>query len=207
MICFPTSRPRRRNGARARRFTPISSSHGWNCAIGTRRSNHGFLARIVTEAGFANVEDRPLLLRQLPQSKILRKDVELLWRGYDVAVAQELEMDRRLTREAQRHEPVRRFQELPGYARIRSATFYVYVDTPWRFSSKSALWKYVGIGLDRRRADAGAGGAVCQQAAEEYGSRRRNTSDLAGKQCVCRFVPKMDPGGNFESQCPSQCGS
>ena len=33
---------------------------------------------------------------------------------------------------------------------IRASTFFVYMDTPWRFHGKSALWKYIGIGLDRR---------------------------------------------------------
>jgi hypothetical protein len=28
---------------------------------------------------------------------------------------------------------------------------YAYLDTPWRFRSKSALWKYLGIGLERER--------------------------------------------------------
>jgi hypothetical protein len=90
---------------------------------------------IVTEVAFADPQDRRLLLAQLPKSKILREDLDLLWRGYDVAAEQEADMQRRLTRQAQQHEPVRRFQELPGYGWIRSVTLYVYVDIPWRFAS------------------------------------------------------------------------
>ena len=44
-----------------------------------------------------------------------------------------------------------RVAELPGYGPIRSATLISYLDTPWRFKSKSALWKYVGIGLHREK--------------------------------------------------------
>jgi transposase len=39
--------------------------------------------------------------------------------------------------------------ELPGVALVRACTFVAYVDTPWRFKSKQALWKYMGIGLVR----------------------------------------------------------
>jgi transposase len=56
---------------------------------------------------------------------------------------------------AQNEEPVRRFEALPGFAWIRSVTFYVYIDTPHRFSSKSALWRYAGIGLERRHSGQG----------------------------------------------------
>ena len=56
---------------------------------------------------------------------------------------------------AKNEEPVRRFQELPGFAWIRAVTFYAYIETPWRFKSKSALWRYSGIGLERRHSGAG----------------------------------------------------
>ena len=114
--------------------------------------HHGVIIR---EAAFANPQQRGLLLAQLPKSRTLREDLELLWRGYDAAVYQEAEMDRRLRQHARRHEAVRRFQELPGYGWIRSVSFYAYVDTPWRFISKEALWKYCGIGLERRHSGKG----------------------------------------------------
>jgi transposase len=56
---------------------------------------------------------------------------------------------------ARQEEVVRRFQAVPGIGWIRAATFYAYVDTPWRFRSKSALWKYLGLGLQRRRSGNG----------------------------------------------------
>jgi transposase len=48
-----------------------------------------------------------------------------------------------------------RVAELPGYGPIRAATLISYLDTPWRFKSKSALWKYVGIGLRREKSGDG----------------------------------------------------
>ncbi|MCH9003594.1 MAG: transposase [Planctomycetes bacterium] len=45
---------------------------------------------------------------------------------------------------------IRRFTQVPGVLWIRAATFFAYVDTPFRFKRKSALWRYMGIGLERR---------------------------------------------------------
>ena len=56
---------------------------------------------------------------------------------------------KRLVHMAQNEEAVRRFQALPGIGWVRAATLYAYLDTPWRFRSKSALWKYLGIGLGK----------------------------------------------------------
>jgi len=50
---------------------------------------------------------------------------------------------------------LRRFVELPGIAWIRAATLLVWLDTPRRFASKSHLWKYLGIGLERRHSGTG----------------------------------------------------
>jgi transposase len=48
-----------------------------------------------------------------------------------------------------------RFRALPGVKWIRASTFFAYVDTPWRFPSKQALWRYLGIGLERWKSGAG----------------------------------------------------
>jgi transposase len=50
---------------------------------------------------------------------------------------------------------MRRTAELPGYGPVRSATLITYWETPWRFKSKSALFKYNGIGLVRKKSGDG----------------------------------------------------
>ncbi len=109
----------------------------------------------VAEADFSNEEDRGVILRRLPSSKLLRFDIEWLWHTYDATADREAASRRELTRRAERIEPICRFVELPGISWIRAATFYAYIDTPWRFKGKSALWKYVGIGLDRQHSGQG----------------------------------------------------
>ena len=46
-------------------------------------------------------------------------------------------------------------KNFPALAWIRAAVIYAFIDTPWRFKTKSALWKYMGIGLERRRSGNG----------------------------------------------------
>jgi transposase len=113
---------------------------------------HGVFVR---EKAFARAADRAVLLKRLPANGVLRWDVRLLWQGYDMAVRQEELMRRRLIRVARKEDAIRRFTALPGIARVRAATLFVWLDTPWRFGSKSALCKYLGIGLERRHSGCG----------------------------------------------------
>jgi transposase len=105
---------------------------------------------VVREKAFADEADRPALLAKLPaEAPSVLMGVELMLEGYDQAVKQETKLKRQLVKEARTYEPVVRFTDLPGVAWVRAATAYAYLDTPWRFRSKQALWKYMGIGLKR----------------------------------------------------------
>jgi transposase len=39
---------------------------------------------------------------------------------------------------------------VPGFGWVRAVTFYAYLDTPDRFANRSKLWRYCGIGLEKR---------------------------------------------------------
>lgn len=114
---------------------------------------YGIMAR---ERHFVDRDDRPALLARLPASHVLVADLRWLWKGYDVALAQERWFRRQLVELAQKEEAVRRFSELPGIAWVRGVTLFVWLDTPWRFRNKSALWKYLGVGLERHRSGRGS---------------------------------------------------
>jgi len=120
--------------------------------IGALFRQHGVFVR---ERAFADPEHRGPLLSRLPPHRLLRSDMELLWRGYDMVADQVLEMRARLRHLARSIEPVCRMEEVPGLSWIRAMTFYVFLDTPWRFRNKSALWRYLGIGLERRHSGQG----------------------------------------------------
>ena len=108
---------------------------------------HGVMIR---ENAFVAAEDRPALQAQLPAATAIQEMLPLLWSSYDAAVEQEEQWHRRLVRLAKQEEVIKRFEALPGISWIRAATVHAYLDTPWRFRSKAALWKYLGIGLERK---------------------------------------------------------
>jgi len=110
----------------------------------------------VPENAFAEDAGQHALLARLPRCAELREDFRILLDGYRAARQQEQRAERGLIRLARTHPEIVRFRAVPGYGWIRAATFFTFVDTPWRFRNKSALWKYTGIGLARR----GSGGPV-----------------------------------------------
>ncbi len=75
--------------------------------------------------------------------------LRLLFKGYEVTVEQVRQARRHLTKQAKAFAIVGYWQELPGMGLIRAVTLLAYLDTPWRFKSKSKLWKYCGVGLQR----------------------------------------------------------
>lgn len=109
---------------------------------------------VVVERAFADPAAADELLTRLPNRR-WRIDARQLLRGYRMACAQEQELAELVTRTARRIDVIRRWTAVPGIAWIRAATFFAYADTPWRFRSKSALWRYMGIGLERHRSGAG----------------------------------------------------
>jgi transposase len=113
---------------------------------------HGVLAR---STQFNKAEDRAELLTRLPEQALLREMMTALWNEYEAVQVCQDAWRKRLLERAKQDEVVVRFQELPGLSWIRASTLRVYLDTPWRFRSPKALWKYLGIGLQRSRSGNG----------------------------------------------------
>jgi transposase len=125
------------------------------------RQGHQLVAQLRRHGVFASIREvldpdqRRQLWKQLPQRKVLFTDLSFVLKVYELMLEQEEQLHSDLVRLARREEPVRRFAEVPGIHWIRAVTFYVYIDTPYRFPSKSAVWKYSGIGLERRHSGDG----------------------------------------------------
>ena len=86
------------------------------------------------------------------------------WEGFELALSQEQKLHEQVCELAARDKVMAQVAELPGYGPIRAATLISYLDTPWRFKSKSALWKYVGIGLHREKSGTGLDIVCVEQA-------------------------------------------
>jgi transposase len=113
---------------------------------------------VVKEKSFEEEKDRAALLEMVgsaPELEVIKEQLRMLWKGYDMAVEQETCLRRQVLAAARNQELIVRLMELPGVGWIRAATLMAYLDTPWRFKSKSALWKYLGIGLVRERSGEG----------------------------------------------------
>jgi transposase len=113
---------------------------------------------VVREGAFKDQAPRAELLGRLPaqgEAACVRLGVELLLGGYDQALKQEKRLRRELVKSAKAREEVVRLTALPGISWVRASTLVAYLDTPWRFRSKQALWKYLGIGLERHKSGSG----------------------------------------------------
>jgi transposase len=94
-------------------------------------------------------------LARLPRSAVLARGLERVRRLYMSLLEDEEALRVELVGAAKNFEPVRRFEALPGIGWIRGVTFYALIDTPHRFATKVALWRYAGIGLERRHSGRG----------------------------------------------------
>jgi transposase len=113
---------------------------------------HGVMARA---KHFATAADWAELLKQLPAQALLLEMVTAMWTEYDAVQMCEDAWRKRLVQQAKNDDVIVRLEELPGISWIRAATLRAYLDTPWRFRSAKALWKYLGIGLERRHSGTG----------------------------------------------------
>ena len=80
-----------------------------------------------------------------------------------------------------------RWCEVPGIGPVRALTLLVYLDTPWRFRSKQALWKYLGIGLVREHS--GDGWEYVH--VEHHVNRALKNAIIGGAKHVCER--KIEP--------------
>jgi transposase len=113
---------------------------------------HGVFVRV---SNLLDEEEWQICLARLPRSAALVRGLERVRRLYTSLLQDEEALRAELVGAARNFEPVRRFQALPGIGWIRGVTFYALIDTPHRFRSKAALWRYAGIGLERRHSGRG----------------------------------------------------
>ncbi len=132
-------------------------------------------------------------LNGLPNSKPLRRGIELVRETYLLLCRQEDSLRKELIGLAKNFEPVRRFIDLPGVRWIRGVTFYAYIDTPHRFANKASLWRYASIGLERRH----SGQGPTRTKLSHQGNRRlKNVLVGAAQSAICStdnpFARKYD---------------
>lgn len=80
---------------------------------------------------------------------VLKAQLQMLWMGYDTTKEQVALAKRQFSRLARKYPIIRYWRKLPGVGLIRAAAIFAYLDTPWRFTKRSRLHKYCGVGLVR----------------------------------------------------------
>jgi transposase len=159
--------------------------YGQQVEVKVRAANQviGYCKRwgvVVRETGFAETEARAELLGRLPEEAAVRGVMAVLLSGYDHGVQQVQQLKRELTRYAKAQEVVVRWSAIPGIGPVRGMILRSYLDTPWRFRSKQALWKYMGIGLVR----ATSGGGAVKVRVERECNRSLKNAILGAAQTV-----------------------
>jgi len=77
----------------------------------------------------------------------MRSQFELLLMSYDSADRQRKLAKKHLVLCSKEYEIIDYWQSIPGISIIRSSTFFVWIDTPFRFKTAKKLWRYCGVGL------------------------------------------------------------
>jgi transposase len=113
---------------------------------------------LLNRSELSGAEGQLILEAQLRQARVPERVLtiaEALRSSYLQALEQEGDFYKVLGELAAKDPMMLRTAELPGYGPVRAATLISYLDTPWRFKSRYALWKYVGIGLRREKSGEG----------------------------------------------------
>lgn len=114
---------------------------------------------VLSRSRLMQADGRKWLESKLAEAKVPQRIVTIaddLWRSLEQAVEQEETLYKQVCQIARADKVMKRVTDLPGYGPVRAATLVAYLDTPWRFKGKAALWKYVGIGLRREKSGGGS---------------------------------------------------
>ena len=116
--------------------------------INRLRAEARMLGIKIPAAAFRDKADRETWLCSLKTQDIAKR-LAVLWLGLDTARTQAKMSRQQMLRQSKSYPIIRYWSEIPGIGVIRSITFFAYLDTPYRFKTKSKLWKYCGVGLIR----------------------------------------------------------
>jgi transposase len=124
---------------------------GEGCRLLALGKRWGVMLKRSELLGAAGREQLKARLKAADVPQQIQELADELWESFEQAMEQEQSLHERMCKLVRKDPTMKRVTELPGYGPIRAATLISYLDTPWRFKSKSALWKYVGIGLHREK--------------------------------------------------------
>jgi len=111
----------------------------------------------IPTAVIRNPDNRPPWLTEQKLPALIRQ-LQVLWIALDAHALQVARARQQLAKFARTEPVIKQWKKLPGIGTIRALTLLAYLDTPYRFASKSKLCKYCGIGLERSTSGADKAG-------------------------------------------------
>jgi len=102
------------------------------------------------------------------QTADLRDQLEVLLIGYEAVRKQVRKARSQVAKFSRRYSIISYWEKLPGVGPIRAATFFVYMDTAFRFGGPKKVWKYCGVGLQ-----------VASSGKDRYGKPKKGRQQLA----------------------------
>lgn len=91
-------------------------------------------------------DGREHYLEELPR-RDLRELVENLYRVLDTTQQAKDRAHERMCHLGQRYPEIREFKKIPGMGPVGAHIFDAFIQTPYRFGSKSKLWRYCKLGI------------------------------------------------------------
>jgi len=96
-------------------------------------------------------EKRQLWLDLIPEDRA--RGLEKLYFIFDSTLSMWQEQLREINQQGLAFPEISRFQQIPGIGDIGAAVFCAFIETPHRFKSVSALYRYSGLGITSRSSD------------------------------------------------------
>lgn len=86
-------------------------------------------------------------------SPVAREVIEQLYELLDQTLTAQEKAFKLMKRESRRYPQIARFQEVPGFKLILASRYFAYIQTAFRFGSKSKICRYCQLGITNRRSD------------------------------------------------------
>jgi transposase len=85
--------------------------------------------------------------KKLPNQPMIHFMIQRLWDQLEKIQDNVEKTEKILKKQSKLYKEIDLFQQIPGIGPIHSATISAILENPYRFSKKSRLWKYSGLGI------------------------------------------------------------
>lgn len=146
----PVHHPRRQSRIDQRRWVWLhdQTARSLRAVKNQIKAAYRYCGVFATGTEVYSVAQRQQYLDRLP-SRAARRQQGYRYELLDKLTSDRHQLYRQMQRLVSRYPLLERFLEIPGFGVVRAMTFWVVVDTPFRFKTVQKLWSYAGLGIER----------------------------------------------------------